>query len=202
VNGSTFEIEPIRPLRWQYARFYCAQAGSRSQTKRTRQGRGLAPRGFTAQPRPDDSDTCLVLIRPARDVDVPSLVLLFAEWGHPLPQRVLEAQLAEWEDAHLADVVVAEVDHEVAGVVAVFAAPHFGRSGRFARVMGLVVGTNHQRHGVGAALMGAVEARAREWHCDQVELTSSRARESAHAFYRALGFEDQSDRQARYVRQL
>jgi GNAT superfamily N-acetyltransferase len=84
----------------------------------------------------------------------------------------------------------------------VFAAPHFGRSGRFVRVMGLAVGTNHQRHGVGAALMGAVEARAREWHCDQVELTSSRARESAHAFYRALGFEDQSDRQARYVRRL
>jgi GNAT superfamily N-acetyltransferase len=143
-----------------------------------------------------------MLVRPVRAADVAALVPLYTEWGHPQPAAVIAAQLTEWEQTPLADVVVAELSGEVVGVVAVCAAPHLGRPGRFARVMGLVVASTHRRHRVGAALMQAAEDRAREWGCDRLELTSSRSRRAAHAFYSALGYEDQSQYQARYLSQL
>jgi hypothetical protein len=84
-------------------------------------------------------NTDRVLVRPVRAADVAALVPLRTEWGHPQVAAVVAAQGTEWEQTPLADVVVAEVSGEVVGVVAVCAAPHLGRPGRFARVMGLVV---------------------------------------------------------------
>lgn len=131
-----------------------------------------------------------------------ALVPLFAEWGHQQPALVIAAQLIEWEKTPRAEVLVAELSGEVVGMVAVCVTPHLGRPGRFGRVMGLVVASNHRRHRVGAALMRAAEERAREWGCDRLELTSSRSRDAAHAFYGGLGYVDQSEYQARYLRRL
>ena len=65
-----------------------------------------------------------------------------------------------------------------------------------------MVSSAHRRRGIGDALMRAAEARAREWGRDRVELTSSRWREEAPRFYESLGYRDQSERQARYLRAL
>ena len=43
---------------------------------------------------------------------------------------------------------------------------------------------------------------ARRLGCEDLELTSSRSRSGAHAFYRHLGFEDRCPRSARFVRPL
>ena len=62
--------------------------------------------------------------------------------------------------------------------------------------------SDHRRRGVATALMRAAEDLARGWGCDRLELTSTRSRAEAPAFYAALGYEDRSARQARYVRLL
>lgn len=143
-----------------------------------------------------------MLIRPARVTDVGGLVPLFDQWGHGQPADAITAQLAEWEQTPRADVLVADADGAVVGVVAVTASPHVGRPGREARVKALVVASTHRRQGVGAALLRAAEQRAREWGCDQVDLTSARSRDAAHSFYLSHGYTDQCEHHARYLRRL
>jgi GNAT superfamily N-acetyltransferase len=143
-----------------------------------------------------------VRIREAVSADAEALVGLFADWGHPQPAAVIATQLAEFDAIALAAVIVAEIDADIAGLVAVVALPHLARPGRFARLAGLVVSGAHRRLGVGRALMSAAEDQAREWGCDRLELTSSRWRDEAHAFYPALGYTELSAQQARYRREL
>ena len=141
-------------------------------------------------------------IRRARVEDAAALVPLFADWNHAQPESVIAERLREWRATPRAAVLVAEVDGGVAGVVAVNATPHLARAGGFARLIGLVVSSGHRRRGIGAALVRAAEDLGREWGCDRLELTSTRHRAEAPGFYEALGYRDQSERQARYAREL
>lgn len=143
-----------------------------------------------------------MLIRAAHAEDVSSLVPLYAEWGHPQPASVIAGRLAAWQVTPHARVLVAELDDAVAGVAAVAATPHLARPGSSARLVGLAVGRRFRRRGVGVALVRAAEQLARGWGCDRMEVTSSRWRTEAPAFYAALGYDDQSGRQARYLRSL
>lgn len=143
-----------------------------------------------------------MLIRPARADDAASLVELYAAWSHPQPEPVIAERLAVWHATRHARVLVAELDGAVAGVAAVSATPHFARPGHFARLVGIAVGEQFRRRGVASALVDAAQALAREWGCDRIEATSTRSRDEAPRFYAALGFDDASDRQARYVRIL
>lgn len=141
-------------------------------------------------------------IRPARVADADGLALVFADWDHPLEADAIAARLREWEGTPLARVLVAEIGGQAVGVAAVAASPHLARPGRFARLIGLAVRATHRRRGVAAALLRAVEEEARAWGCHRVELTSSRWRAEAPAFYEAMGYADRSPEQARYVREL
>jgi ribosomal protein S18 acetylase RimI-like enzyme len=141
-------------------------------------------------------------IRAAQPHDAPDLVALFADWDHPQPEDVISERLAEWAGTPRAEVLVAELDGGVAGLAAVHATPHLARPGRFARLIGLAVAREFRRRGVAAALVRAAEELARNWGCDRLEATSSRWREEAPALYAALGYEDQSERQARFMRPL
>jgi GNAT superfamily N-acetyltransferase len=146
--------------------------------------------------------TAVVLIRAAHCDDAAALVPLFEAWDHPQPAAMIAERVAEWHATPRAEILVAELDGSVAGVAAVCASPHLARPGRFARLVGLAVAQPCRRRGVARALVRAAEALAEDWQCDRVELTSSRWRQEAPAFYAALGYRDRSERQARYVRDL
>jgi GNAT superfamily N-acetyltransferase len=143
-----------------------------------------------------------VEIRAARPEDVPALVPIFAAWGHPQPAAVIAERLSDWAALPLARVLVAELDGTVAGVAAVAATPHLARPGRFGRLVGVAVGEPFRRRGVATALLRAAEELARGWGCDRLELTSTRGRAEAPAFYAARDYVDLSERQARYARTL
>jgi len=141
-----------------------------------------------------------MLIRPVDTDDVADLVSLFAEWGHPLSATDVRAVLAEWGSTARSEVLVADNDGEIAGMVAVSAGPRFARPGRYGHLAGLAVAANHRRSGVGTLLLKAAEDHAHAWGCDRLELTSSRSRGAAHDFYRHHGYEETSEHHARYLR--
>lgn len=127
---------------------------------------------------------------------------LFAQWQHPQSIEAVAALIAAWDQTCYAEILVAEVGAALGGMAAVSAAPHLSRRGRYGRLAGLVVDRAHRRLGIGAALLRAAEERARAWGCDQMEVTSARSREEAHAFYPAQGYEEASGHHARYLRPL
>jgi GNAT superfamily N-acetyltransferase len=90
-------------------------------------------------------------IRAVELADVSALGSLFVQWGHPLGPEDLRLQVRRWRDAPLAELYVALVQGELAGMAAIAAAPHLGRLGCTAKLMGLVVGERHRRQGVGHA---------------------------------------------------
>lgn len=141
-------------------------------------------------------------VRPARFADAPALARLLTELGYPQDAEQAHAQLSAWAGDPRGTVLVAERDGSPAGVVAAHAIPYLERPGSFARVVAVAVDREHRRSGVGRRLFAAVEAWAAAVGCRDVEITSSRARDDAHAFYEALGFVDVCDRSARFKRAL
>lgn len=144
----------------------------------------------------------VVEVRPARRQDAGRLVRLFDQWGHSLAGEDIQAVLMDWEQTLHAEVLLAEIDDLVAGMAAVVARPYLARPGRCAHLVGLVVAHDNRRRGVGGTLLVAAEEQARAWGCDRMELTSSRSRIEAHAFYPDRGYEEQSHLHARYLRPL
>lgn len=142
------------------------------------------------------------VVRSARFGDALALSRLLTELGYPQDGEQTRRALTAWAGDPRGTVLVAEVDGHPAGVIAVHAVPYLERPGSFARVVALAVGGEHRRSGLGRRLLVAAEAWARELGCRDLEITSARTRDDAHAFYRALGFADQSERSARFKRAL
>lgn len=143
-----------------------------------------------------------VSVRAARIADAPALARLLTELGYPQDAEQARSRLTTWAGDTRGVVLVAESDGSPAGVIAAHAIPYLERPGSFARVVALAVDREHRRSGVGRQLLAAVEAWATELDCRELEITSSRARDDAQAFYEALGFVDQCDRAARFKRPL
>ncbi|WP_051471698.1 GNAT family N-acetyltransferase [Patulibacter minatonensis] len=87
------------------------------------------------------------------------------------------------------DLVVADRDGTVVGVVQLSFLPEFARDGERAQLETMHVASSEQRRGVGRALIEHAIRRARERGCGLVQLTSGTFRPDAHRFYAAMGFE-------------
>jgi len=142
-------------------------------------------------------------VRPAGPQDAPGVAALLIELGYPgdSVEQVRE-RLARWARAENAAVLVAEYQARLAGVVAVTAIPYFEHEGSWGRIVALVVAEGNRGRGIGRLLVDSAEQAALELGCVTMELTSARRRPEAHAFYRALGYQDWCPLSARYVKDL
>jgi GNAT superfamily N-acetyltransferase len=136
-----------------------------------------------------------VLIRQARDHDIPRLVELFLHGSlvdgkedpdDLAPYRAALAEIARGPG----QVLVAQLGEEVVGVCQLIVFRHLqSKGGLCAEVESVHVHPDRRGSGIGGELMEAAIARARELGCYRVQLTSNTARPAAHRFYVALGFE-------------
>jgi GNAT superfamily N-acetyltransferase len=143
------------------------------------------------------------VIRPARPGDAPGVAALLIALGYPgNPADQVRRRLERWTASADAAVLVAEDQDRLAGVVAVTAIPYFEHDGSWGRIVALVVSEEDRGRGIGRLLVHSAEQSAAGLGCLTMEVTSARRRAEAHAFYRALGYQDWCPQSARLVKEL
>ena len=135
-------------------------------------------------------------LRAARPEDAPCISVLLDQLGWVVPPDKVVVELSA---SPTTEVVVAELDRDVVGLIAVTTRRQFQRAGNLITIDALVVDERHRSRGIGEQLVGvAVEAAARS-SAQAVEAVSHLRRVEARRFYERLGF-DFTGR--RYVRPI
>lgn len=139
-------------------------------------------------------------IRGANQADAADVAGLLGQLGYPMEAR--EAALRLEAVAHDADatMLVAIGYGPVVGLVVVNWCRMLHHARPLARITTLVVDDRERGSGIGRTLVKAASQAARMAGCDVLELTTGVHREAAHAFYRAIGFEQSSLRFSRSLR--
>ncbi len=125
-------------------------------------------------------------LRAARPEDASRISALLEQLGWAVtPDKVV----AELSASPTTEVVVAESDGDVVGLIAVTTRRQFQRAGNLITIDTLVVDEAHRSHGIGERLVGvALEAAAR-CSAQVVEAVSHLRRVDARRFYERLGFD-------------
>jgi GNAT superfamily N-acetyltransferase len=131
-----------------------------------------------------------VTVRRAELEDAAAIAVCLAALGYATPATLVAEKLSILMSSSSDAVLVADNPaNGIVGVVSVDLVPLFHAAGNLARLTTLAVAPDHQRKGVGRALVAGAEAFAWERDCRRVEVTSGDHREDAHTFYRDLGYD-------------
>jgi GNAT superfamily N-acetyltransferase len=149
-------------------------------------------------------DASTLEIRPAERTDAPAISVLLHELGYPSSNTDEEVtgRLARWSGRDDLLALVAADGGQVVGVGALVVAPFFERPGNWGRVVALVVDSRMRGLGIGRRLLAATEQAAVDRGCVRMEITSSRHRTGAHAFYGSVGYTDWCGNAARFLKDL
>jgi N-acetylglutamate synthase-like GNAT family acetyltransferase len=134
-----------------------------------------------------------VSVRRARAADAAAIAALLAELGYETAAADVERRLSELDRSGRSEVLVAEREGDVAGVLTLHMVPVLHDDGDWCRVTALVVGEAARRRGLARALVAEAEAIARSRGCARIEVTSALHRDGAHELYRGLGFAQVSE---------
>jgi GNAT superfamily N-acetyltransferase len=131
-----------------------------------------------------------VIVRPATEWDLPSVVTLLGELHDP-PTAVNDGEVwAAIQSQSGRTLLVAEDGDQIIGTADMIIVPNFTHDHRpWAMVENIVVQPERRRSGVARLLLDEVFARARAANCYKVQLMSNQKREEAHSFYDAIGFD-------------
>ena len=138
-------------------------------------------------------------IREAASGDLERIAALFGQLGYPNDAGQLARRLAAVPAGDTMRVLVAQEGDTVAGVAVVHVMAPLHVHHRWALLSALVVDDGQRSGGIGAALLQAAEAFAREHGCAQLELSSNVARIRAHQFYERQGYRE---KRMRFVKML
>ena len=140
-----------------------------------------------------------LVVREATAGDAPAVVMMLGELGYPSTAAEFERRFEAYSGVGGAHLLVAQEDGEVVGLAAMQVMPLVHRDLPVARITAMVVRSDRRGEGLGRRLEEELEEVARREGCGRIDLTSRHRRKEAHAFYRALGFEETS---LRFVKDL
>jgi ribosomal protein S18 acetylase RimI-like enzyme len=126
-------------------------------------------------------------IRPMRADDAAAVAALTGELGYPASPDDLSRRIHLASARPESQLLVAEEGGRVIGWLHVYGA-YLLESDPHAEIGGLVITEDARGRGVGAALVSAAEAWARERDFAAIRVRSNILRHDAHAFYERLGY--------------
>ncbi|HEY6609138.1 MAG TPA: GNAT family N-acetyltransferase [Candidatus Limnocylindria bacterium] len=129
-----------------------------------------------------------IRIRPMRPTDAMCVAELATQLGYASSPDDILHRLAELAGHPAVALVAVDTTDEVIGWIQVERTPSLAVSDA-ALIGGLVIDERHRSAGVGAALLDAGEAWAREHGVRTMVVSSRIAREGAHRFYEREGYE-------------
>lgn len=124
-----------------------------------------------------------------RSEDLPAVAELTAELGYPVEDSDLRARFEALDRDPGGSLLVAEVSPgQIAGWIHVCGERAL-TNGALAEIRGLVVASRQRRKGAGRRLVSAAEQWSRRQGYGSIRVRTRIAREDAHLFYRACGYE-------------
>lgn len=135
-----------------------------------------------------------ITIREASEADLPRILKAYAvcgiDGGESFTLEEARAHFARFREYPNYRLFVAEVEGEVAGTYALLIMDNLAKRGAPSGVVeDVAVLPEYQGRGIGHAMMAHAREECRAAGCYKFVLSSGLAREKAHRFYDALGFE-------------
>jgi ribosomal protein S18 acetylase RimI-like enzyme len=136
-----------------------------------------------------------VRVRPPEPTDFAAISELLEQLGYPSTEEQVAARLSAMGASPDHHVLVAELrispqERFLAGLVALEIGHFFHKDEPHAHLTAVVSDRRFRHRGIARALLEEAQAIARRAGCDLVHVRSNHQRDDAHAFYRALGFEE------------
>jgi len=132
-------------------------------------------------------------IREAKSADVPRLVELIVDLGHPITEADVRSNLEILAADDMLPLVATDGER-VIGMCGLSTMVTVHRPAPVGRISVMIVDEGYRGQGIGALLVAEAERRPSKRGCKIVEVTSNQRRERAHGFYEALGYEHTSFR--------
>ena len=133
-------------------------------------------------------DERTVTLRPASASDAERIAALLTDEGYPAGPSDIVARMERFASPY-SRVVVADLDGEVLGFIALHALPRFEHDDRIVRILALVVDPLVRERGIGHLLMAEAERIAREIDAAFLEVTAGHHRPEARRLYESLGYD-------------
>lgn len=128
-------------------------------------------------------------IRQAQARDAAGIAHLISVLGYALGEQDVPARLEAYANDASRVFVAVHDSGAIVGFLSFHASPLFHEPGALGRIMAMAIDPEHQRQGIGTALVQAAEDFARACGCLRMEVTSGDRREKdAHVFYAGLGY--------------
>lgn len=127
-------------------------------------------------------------LRAATPADAERIARLLTDEGYPAGPTDIVERLARFA-GHDGAVLVADVDGEVVGFLALHLIPRFEHDDQVVRILALVVDPGVRDRGIGHQLMAAAEQIAKDRDAASLEVTAGHHRPDARHLYESLGYD-------------
>lgn len=135
-----------------------------------------------------------IKIRKANLEDGAQVAGLLEELGYPNKPAFIRLKIEVLAKSDKDTVLVSEMEGKVLGTAHLHVAEMLHEPGHIGRIMAIAVKNEHQRSGIGRALMASLEIIAQEAGCVSLEITGNIHRGGAQEFYKNLGYGEESKR--------